>query len=235
MALTKLSLVARNALAAYLIRRRRVGDDHLGVERLVERSHGAGCCGVVASDDDPVGVQEVVDGRPLAEELRVAHDAHVGASQRPLDHHGAPDRDRRLVDDHGLVGESGRDLGGGGLDVAEVGRAVVSLRGRDAEEHEGGVSDGRRRPDDEPESAGGEALGDEFVEAVFDDRDLAAPQTLDLLGVDVGAHDGVAEVGEARAGGESDVSGSDDCDSGHRRDATDSRLRPFCSQRPNRR
>ena len=48
--------------------------------------------------------------------------------------------------------------------------------------------------------------------AVFEDRHLALAQALDPLGVDVGAHDLVAEMGQARGGREADVAGADDGD-----------------------
>ena len=56
---------------------------------------------VVAADDDAVGMEEVVDGRALAEELGVRHDAHVGPAEHPLDDLGRADGHGRLVDDDG--------------------------------------------------------------------------------------------------------------------------------------
>ena len=53
---------------------------------------------------------------------------------------------------------------------------------------------------------------DQLGEARLVDRDLAAPQRLDPLGEDVTDDDGVAEVGEAGAGDETDVPGTEDGD-----------------------
>ena len=55
-------------------------------------------------------------------------------------------------------------------------------------------------------------LGDQLLEAGLVDRDLAALEALDLVGVDVDAPDLVAELGEAGRGDEADVAGADDAD-----------------------
>ena len=108
--------------------------------------------------------------------------------------------------------EDRRDLPGDLLDVAEVGRAVVALRCLHAEEHDLGAAGGGGRADDEREPLRREALGDERGQAVLEDRDLALAQARDPLGVDVGAHDLVTEVRQARRGREADVAGPDDGD-----------------------
>ena len=53
---------------------------------------------------------------------------------------------------------------------------------------------------------------DELGQAGLVDRDLAALQARDLVGVDVDAPDLVAELGEAGRGDEADVAGADDAD-----------------------
>src|SRR4029453_10681175 len=53
---------------------------------------------------------------------------------------------------------------------------------------------------------------DQLFEAGLVDRDLAALEPRDLLGVDVGAHDLDAEFGEARPGDEADVARADHSD-----------------------
>ena len=60
------------------LRRSRVGEQDLGVEVAIERRHTLGGGRVVAPDHDAIGMEEVVDGRPLAEELGIGHDGHVG-------------------------------------------------------------------------------------------------------------------------------------------------------------
>ena len=63
--------------------RGRVGDLERRGEAEVEPGDADGGALVVGADHDPVGVQEVVDGRALAEELGVRHDEHVGAARGP--------------------------------------------------------------------------------------------------------------------------------------------------------
>ena len=101
------------------------------------------------------------------------------------------------------------DLGGGGLDVPEVGPAVGALGRRHAQEHDVGVGRRGRGADLEPQPSGREALGDDVGQALLDDRDLAAAQPRDAVLVDVGAHDVVAEMGQAGTGGEADVADTD--------------------------
>ncbi len=109
------------------------------------------------------------------------------------------------------------------LDVAEIGGAVVALRRLHAEEHDLGVRGRDRRADDERQPLRGQALGDERGETVFEDRHLALAEAFDPLGVDIGAHDLVAEVRQARGGREADVAGSDDGDA-HERPSLRSRI-----------
>ncbi len=65
----------------------RIGDDHRSGDAEVQRLDSNRRGLVLGSDDDAIRVEEVVDGRALAEELRVRHDGHVAAPQRPF-HHG---------------------------------------------------------------------------------------------------------------------------------------------------
>ncbi len=58
-----------------------------------------------------------------------------------------------------------------------------------------------------------QALHDEAVQPLLEDRDLAVGQHRDLRLVDVEADDVVSEVGQACAGGQPDVSGADHGDS----------------------
>ncbi len=89
------------------------------------------------------------------------------------------------------------------------------LRRLHAEEDELGVARGRRRADDEAEPPGAQALGDERGQPLLEDRDLTLREGADAGVVDVGAHDVVPEVREARRGGEPDVPGTDDRDLAH--------------------
>src|SRR5262249_56107291 len=53
---------------------------------------------------------------------------------------------------------------------------------------------------------------DQLFEPGLVDRNLAALELVDLLRIDVGAHDLHAELGEARAGDEADVASTDHSD-----------------------
>ncbi len=151
-------------------------------------------------------------GGALAEELRVRDHEHVVSLQGPLDHPGGPHGHRGLVDHDGLGLEVGADLRGGILDIGEVGRTVLSLGRGHAQVHELGVGHRVAGTEDERELPGPQALVDEVVEASLEDGDLTSAERFDLLGDHVGAHDVVAEVGQAGAGGQTDIPGSDDGD-----------------------
>src|SRR5205807_4178734 len=126
-----------------------------------------------AADDDAVGVEAVVYGRTLPQELGVGHDEHVGATQSALDDTGGPDRDGGLVDDHRLGVEDGTDLTGGGLDVAHVGRAVGALGGGDAQEDELGARRGPGGAQHERQPSPVEPLPHQLFQPRLHDGDLA--------------------------------------------------------------
>ncbi len=110
-----------------------VADDDGGGEFGVEARHLDGGVVVGAADDDPVGVQEVMDRGAFAEELGVRDDCDVVAPDDVVDHRGGADRDRGLVDDDRPGRQDGADLGGGRFEIGQVGRAVGTRRGGDAE------------------------------------------------------------------------------------------------------
>ena len=193
----------------------RVGDDHRGADAVVERRH-LQCRGlVVAADHDAIRLQEVLHCGPLAEELGVGHDLHVGPTHHPLDDLGAAHRHGRLVDDDRFVRQHGADLSRRGLDVAEIGGAVVALRCGHAQEGDLAIGCGVGRPEHERQPTAGDAFFDQLLQTELDDRDHAAAQALDLGGIDVGAHDLVTHVGEAGPRGQAHVTGADDSDLGH--------------------
>src|SRR5690606_2324400 len=90
------------------------------------------------------------------------------------------------------------------------------LRGRHAQEHDVGAFGGARGTDAEAQAASGDGVVHDLGETVLDDRDLTAAEPLDLLRIDVGAGDVVADVGKASAGGEADVAGTDHSEHGAR-------------------
>ena len=124
--LMKVILVARNALAAYLISsavRRSV--NRIGVcveiERAIELAHHLARAPVVGADDDAVGPLEVVDGGALAQEFRVGDDVELrlrlGFADDALDLVAGADRHRRFRHDDGVAVDRGGDFARGGVDV----------------------------------------------------------------------------------------------------------------------
>ncbi len=205
--------------------RRGVGDDERRGHRHVQRLDPDGRRLVVGPDDDPVGVQEVVDGRALAEELGVRHHVDVAAPQRPFDHPGRADRHGRLVDHDRIGFEVGSDLVGGGLDVAEVGRTVVALWGRNAQVDELAPRRSVGVRGREPQQPGIDRIGHDLLEAVLENRHPARLELTDPGGVDVGAHHLVPELGETCARREADVAGADDGDLAHEEVASSEAVR----------
>src|SRR2546423_672056 len=126
MALTKLTLAARNAFEAYLIVSADAGSVTISGACRCSNSEATrmaaaeGGARAGAPDHDAMGVEEVVPRRALAQELGVRHDVHVGPSQCLLDDACRPDGDGGLVDHHRLGRQHRPDLGRGGLDVREI-------------------------------------------------------------------------------------------------------------------
>ena len=154
--------------------RRRVGDDHRRGDPEVQRRHPHGGGLVLGADHDAVGVEEVVDGRALAEELGVRHHGDVAAAEGPLHDPGGADRHRRLVDDDGLARQER---------ARSRGRPPRCRRGRPSRRGPAGWARRGRRtrsratacaaPTTKREPAAVDPLAHEVVEARLEDRDLA--------------------------------------------------------------
>jgi hypothetical protein len=162
-----------------------------------------------------VGLEEVLDRRALLEELGVAHHVHGVARVAPhrrgharagAHRHGALDHH------HGLAVERPPHALGGREHVRQVGRAVLAGRGADGEEDHRGSGDRGARVGGEREAPRvAVAAHDLFQPGLVDGQHVAA-QVGDLGRVRVDAGDVVARLGEARAGDEADVPGSDHSD-----------------------
>ena len=146
------------------------------------------------------GWRKSCDRGALAEELGVRHDVHVGAAQHPLDDLGRPDRHGRLVDDDRLRRRGAAPISAAGrLDVAEVGGrrphpAGSARRGTRTRTSATAAAP----PDDEAQAAVVETLARRAARGPSSTIGTsAAARRVDPLGVDVGAHHVVAEVGEA--------------------------------------
>jgi hypothetical protein len=155
---------------------------------------------LVAADDDPVRVQEVVHRGALAQELRVAHHRDIPAVQQLQRGLRCADGHRRLVDDHATRREQVPDLGRHGSHGGQVGGTALAHRRGHAEEHHLdrlAVAARHRVPraHHELQSPRGLVLGDELGQPRLKDVDDAAAQPLDLHLVDIRADDAMAERG----------------------------------------
>ncbi|MDF9864737.1 hypothetical protein M2437_003719 [Methylorubrum pseudosasae] len=213
--LMKVILVARNALAAYLVssavRRpvNRIGA-WLQVERSIDLLHHGGGAVVLGADDDAVRPLEIADGGALAQKFGVRGDADIdvgaGLANDALDLVAGADGHGRFGDDHGVAGQRLGDLAGCGIDVGQVGKAVAAAgRGADGDEHGLRLRHGGLEVGGEGEAFGPHILGDESVEAGLVDRHAALVEGGDFAGIFVDADDLVAEIGEAGARHEADI------------------------------
>ena len=167
---------------------------------------------VVGTDDDAVGVEAVEHGRALPKELGIGDDADIGATDHLLDHVGGAHGHGRLVDDDGSGLQVRRDLLGRRLDVGQVGRAVSALGRRHAQEHEFRPSHGLDRRVGEGEIPRRHASGHQLVESGLHNGHAAGAQRRQPRRLPLGQHDMVAEVGQRRRSGQTDVPGADDGD-----------------------
>jgi hypothetical protein len=194
------------------------------VELVQDFAGGFAVGGFGGADDDAVGFLEVVDGVAFFEEFGVGADdvalAGMGGDEggdavcRADGHGGFGEHDLEAVDEHVLTGGEGFADGGGDLfDVGHLGLAVVALGGADGDEDDGAFAAGAFDVGGEAEAAGFVVALHDGFEAGFEEGDLALFEAGDLGGVDVGAEDVVADVGEAGADDEADVAAADDGDS----------------------
>ncbi len=165
--------------------------------------------------DDAVGVQRVVHGKSLPQELRVPGHLDVDAFGReapcPLCQvSGGADGDGGLADDHGGPAQPRHQRVDHGVHVAQVGAVVaLLLRGSDTEEVHVGEVRGVLVVGGEPQAARGEIVVEHLPQTRFVERDVAGGQLGHLAGVDVDAHDLVTELGHTRGVSGPEVSGSE--------------------------
>ena len=103
----------------------------------------------------------------------------------------------------------GTDLLGRRLHVGQVGRPVVALGGRHAQEDELGAEHGLGGRGGEAQVAGVDALGHQLVQPLLDDGHHPAAQGGQALRVALGQHHPMAEVGQGGRSGQADVAGAD--------------------------
>ncbi len=164
--------------------------------------------------DEAVGVEGVLDGEPLAQELRVPHQVGAGAvlgeqaGQALRRAHG----DGRLPGDHVAGGEVGQETCEGRVDVRHVGRELVGLlRGAHAQE----VHPGARRSGEvggEGQATGVRGLAQQLGQPRLEEGGVGPGQRRDAVGVDVDPHDLVTQPHHARRVDRAEVAAPDDRD-----------------------
>ena len=185
------------------------GADERRVDRLVERDRAARVGGVVVADQGQRRLAEILERRPLAQELRVHRDAEAVAVLlarlalerrdhqlvgRARQHRAADDDDVVVV----LVAQGSADLLADPLEVLQVEAAVLAARRADAEQRDVGAADGVRGVGGRAQAAVRDALAQQILEAGLDDRTAASVDRRHLVGVDVDADHLVAVTGERR-------------------------------------
>ena len=193
-----------------------IGHDQRGAgfqQRSVEAAQDVKAPGGFDADDDPVGLECIVDGHPLPKEFGVGR--HVEPEALALSLEGGsdpvcrPGGNRRFLDHDDIVPPVAGDLTRGLLHRHEV-RLAVGARGcPHADEYDLRIREGTRRIDREPQSTGRGLGVHRLFEPSFIERADPPSEEVDLLGVDVRSDDVVPDTGEGHAGDQSHVPGSD--------------------------
>ena len=167
------------------------------------------------ADDDPVGLHEVVDGRPFLEELRVAGDVAVAAGQLPQ-----PGGDRRVgayrrraLNHHDRVRrQTRRNLLDRRPQGPQIDRSIRGGRGAHGEEDQAGRRRGGGQVGREAEQSGFRVSPQQFGKPRLVDRRLPLAEQGDLAIVAIDARDLISSFRQARARHQADVAGADDRD-----------------------
>ena len=110
------------------------------MEGLVNFPHLSGRPFTGGPDNHPVGLHEVVDGKTLPEELRIAHHIKISiglpVALNRLGHLlGGLHGDRALVDDDPVTSQAPGDFPSHTFDEAQIHRTIGLRRRRDGDEH----------------------------------------------------------------------------------------------------
>ena len=188
-----------------------VGAHERRLQRRVELDDRVARPAAVVADDDAVGVHEVLDRRALLEELRagdVAEALLALLAEHALQRRAGAARHGRLHHQRAALGR--RDRVDDRVHRRQVGVAGVGRRRADGDEQQARVLERVGEVGREVQALA--VARQQLLEARLVDRDLAAPQALDLRRVDVHAPHLAAELGEAGRGDEADVAGADHSD-----------------------
>ena len=170
---------------------------------------------MIGANDHPIRMQEVVDRRTLAQELRVRHHRDIGSLHGVFDHMGRTNGNRRLIDNNGPRRKYWCDLAGCGFDIGQVSGPVVVLGCRHTQVSKLTISRGDRCSNHKRQSTIGDGVEDQVVEPGFEDRDFAPLQTRHLVSIDIGTHHIVSDVGKTGACRQSDITSANYCNLAH--------------------
>ncbi len=192
------------------------GDGYVaGGDRPVETAqHIAGALGFGA-DDYPVGLQEITDRRPFAQEFRIGGDIerNTRTAAGNLVHQPArrSHRNRQLGDDDLVAIERGSDFVGGLVNESEVGGIIATPRRRaDGNHHHIRTGNSRGQLGGKAQAADIAIGAHHVLEPGLVNRHSTLLQLKDAVDVVVDAGHVIAELGKAGARYQSHVTGADD-------------------------
>ena len=196
-----------------------VRNENRSHERLVDFLHHRNGTLAVAADDDAVGLHEVRHRAAFPEKFGITHDikfraALVIAADRVGDFlagfhgHGA------LVDDHAVLAglEDGGNLAGDLLNVGKIDAAIWLWRGGDGDENDIGAIHSFLGAGGEMKAPGSDIAVEKVLEAGFVNGNFSGTELFDFFSVVIDANHIVADFGEASAGDETNISGSNNAE-----------------------
>ena len=186
-----------------------VGDEDRAVGEAVKVSHPDGGFAVAGANHHPIRVEEVVDRCAFPQEFGVGHHVHrtaVPPSDQPLQQACRADRRGALLDYNRLPTHQRGDGAGSVEKDHQVRLAVGGGGGLDGHEDVFAARDALFRIECEAEAALSHPLADQRLKAWFVDGELPPAQALHLLTVDIQTGHPVAQVREAGAGDEANIS-----------------------------
>jgi len=192
-----------------------VGDENRSHEWLVDFLHYGDGALAVAADDDAIGLHQVWHGAAFAEKFRIAHDIKfratlIVAADRVSDlcagfhGHGA------LIDDHAVLAglQNGRNLAGNFFDVRKVDASIRLWRRGDGDKNDIRAIHPFFGAGGEVEALGGHIAVEKVLEARFVNGNFSSAELFDFFRIVIDTNHIVADLGEASARDEADISGS---------------------------
>ncbi len=176
---------------------------------------------VVAAEHDAVGPHEVLDRGAFLQEFGIGDHRELqvlepARGELLADHRcdavAGTDRHGRLVDHDLEAGHMPADIAGGRQHILQVGRTVLVRRRANGDELHVGMVDRGRDVGGEHQPPGLAVALDQVLQAGLVDRHAAIVEQRDLFFIDVEAEHIVAELGQAGAGDQADITAADDGD-----------------------